>query len=369
MESEVLQNFSYQSLVLTVLTALTFPAVAVSQEIEGPPQASRLDKATWNFQVENDMFASGDDRHYTNGVRFSYLAKASPCVSEVCLDGLIKDFASLVPGFGRGEEKRVSYSFGQNMYTPEDISLSGLQTNERPYAGWLYGGLGFVTKDTFRRTPSRIYNQIDSFEINIGIVGPASGAGFTQRAWHKIFDLQRPNGWANQLRNEPGIILTYERVWQFKRKARFIPMFETEFAPSVGAALGNVYTHAAAGFRIRMGANLPDDYGPPRIRPSLPGSDYFIPKVHNYGIYGFAGVEGRAVARNIFLDGNTFRDSHSVRKKHFVGDLQVGLALVGPEQGFLPPFRFSYTHILRSKEFKGQSRADQFGSFNLSFNF
>jgi len=38
-------------------------------------------------------------------------------------------------------------------------------------------------------------------------------------------------------------------------------------------------------------------------------------------MYLFAFVDGRAVGRDIFLDGNTFTDSHSVTRKTFVGDL------------------------------------------------
>jgi hypothetical protein len=132
--------------------------------------------------------------------------------------------------------------------------------------------------------------------------------------------------------------------------------------------VGNVYTHAAAGLRLRLGSNLPEDYGPPRIRPSLPGSDYFVPKERRLGFYLFAGVEGRVVLRNIFLDGNTFRDSHSVNKKRFVGDLTLGAAVVTPRKGFLPPCRISYTYIFRTKEFDGQDFGDKFASINFSFN-
>lgn len=66
---------------------------------------------------------------------------------------------------------------------------------------------------------------------------------------------------------------------------------------------------------LRLGQRLPLDYGPPRIQPSLPGSGFFVPPQDRFGWYLFAGVEGRAVARNIFLDGNTFRDSRSVDKE------------------------------------------------------
>ena len=50
---------------------------------------------------------------------------------------------------------------------------------------------------------------------------------------------------------------------------------QVDFLPSLGAALGNVYTCASLGTRFRLGVNLPVDYGPPRIRPGALGSDFF----------------------------------------------------------------------------------------------
>jgi hypothetical protein len=61
------------------------------------------------------------------------------------------------------------------------------------------------------------------------------------------------------------------------------------------------------------------------------------------------------------LDGNTFESSHSVDKKTFVGDLQVGLMIT-----FYEHFRLGFTNVFRMKEFKGQKEGDEFGSINLS---
>lgn len=345
---------------------LLFSATAAAADEPPRPRNSGI----VNLQVENDVWANGSDRHYTNGIRLSYLTAPRDCATgDTCLGRVLRTAAELVPFFKMGEELRISYSVGQNIYTPDDISVTELIPGERPYAGWLYGGIGFVSKNSYTSRPDREYNRIDNFEINIGVVGPASGGGWIHRNWHDLFDMPEPRGWAHQLRNEPGLVVIYERVWQFKQDMNLVPGLELDFAPSIGAAVGNVFTHGAAGVRLRVGKNLPDGFGPPRIRPSLPGSDYFEPRENKYGLYGFAGVEGRAVARNIFLDGNTFRDSHSVEKKHFVGDLNFGLALVGPRTGFLPPFRLSYSYVIRSREFVGQKHADKFASINLSFNF
>lgn len=341
------------------LLAIAWPVAAAA--------ASPAEHGVLSVQVENDLFGGGTDRHYTNGIRASYLTPARRCAADNgCNHGFMERAASILPFFDPGEEMRRSYSIGQNMYTPSDITIPDLMPDDRPYAGWLYAGFGLVGKNSYTTRPGRKYNRIDNLELNIGVVGPASGASFVHKRWHDWFNFTTPRGWHNQLRNEPGVVLFYERIWQFILRPMPESDLELDFSPSVGAALGNVYTHGAAGLRLRVGANLPDDYGPPRIRPSLSGSDYFVPKERKLGVYVFAAAEGRAVAQNIFLDGNTFRDSHSVDKKHFVGDLQLGAAVVTPHRGFLPPTRLSYTYIFRSREFAGQDRGDRYGSINLS---
>jgi lipid A 3-O-deacylase len=132
--------------------------------------------------------------------------------------------------------------------------------------------------------------------------------------------------------------------------------------PTIGApvaSLGNVHTFAAAGASLRFGWDLPSDCGPPRVRPSLPGTDFFNPTA-GFGWYLFAGAEGRAVAHDIFLDGNTFTDSHSVDREPFVADLQVGLAVT------FRALRIALTQVYRTPEFEERDRVQRFTALSLS---
>ncbi len=94
--------------------------------------------------------------------------------------------------------------------------------------------------------------------------------------------------------------------------------FDWEILPHAGAALGTVRTFANVGGEIRAGLNLPDDFGTPSIGPAattstpVDGNMASDRSRFDLGVYLFARVDGRAVARNIFLDGNTFSNSHSV---------------------------------------------------------
>lgn len=307
--------------------------------------AEEAERGTLSLLFENDLFYD-TDRHYTNGVRASWLSGPDGTPSWAA------SAARWFPLFPDGGIVRTSYAIGQNMYTPADIALRDPPLDDRPYAGWLYGSIGLIA-ETGR--------QLDQLELTLGVVGPASLAAQTQKFIHKITDSQEPRGWDTQLKNEPGVVLTYQRSWRgFVSES--VSGFAFDATPHAGGALGNVFTYANAGLTLRFGQRLPLDYGPPRIQPSLPGSGFFVPQ-DDFGWYLFAGVEGRAVARNIFLDGNTFRDSRSVDKKPLVGDLQLGIALTWHN------VRLSYTHVLRTREFETQGKADDFGAFSLSVRF
>jgi hypothetical protein len=127
--------------------------------------------------------------------------------------------------------------------------------------------------------------------------------------------------------------------------------------------LGNVFTYANAGLTFRYGKNLPNDYGPPRLQPGMPNSADFSLASSHVGWYLFAGFEGRAIARNIFLDGNSFVSSRSVEKFPFVGDIQFGFVVDWKNM------RLSYTHLLRTEEYKTQQSNNDFGALTVGIKF
>jgi hypothetical protein len=148
----------------------------------------------------------------------------------------------------------------------------------------------------------------------------------------------RPEGWDYQLRNEAGVNVGYERRWRLYARA-LVQTLGLDLIPHLGASLGNVQTYANAGGTLRFGLNLPSDFGVQLARlGSVGGSptDDLDPRValdRNFSLFGFGTADGRAVARDIFLDGNTFRTSRSVTKRPFVADLGAGIGLIaGPWQ-------------------------------------
>ena len=299
------------------------------------------------LQVENDKVAN-TDRNYTSGLRAAWLS------GETRDEHWVRDLAEHFPLINNTDRIRYGFSIGQSIFTPQNTESRELVENDRPYAGWLYGGVSMISYDKEKR-------NLQTLALDLGVVGPAALGRQTQNRFHEIIDVDKAKGWDNQLENEPGVLLTYQR----SRRVVYLESDEYErlgfdIMPHVGGALGNVMTYGAAGGSVRLGFDLLDDFGPPRIRPSLPGADFFNTQ-RGWSGYLFAGSEARLVARNIFLDGNTFRDSHSIDKRTFVYDIQAGVAI---SHG---PLRFSYTHVYRSSEIQNLERGDRFGSVALSF--
>ena len=317
------------------------------------PSWAQEPKDTYSVQWENDRIAR-TDRHYTNGFRLSWVSGARDNDPA-----WVKDVLETIYPFASLKQGRIGAAFGQSIFTPENTATSDLVTDDRPYAGWLYGAIS-VHAETKRDPASSATDTLDTVELNLGIVGPWALGRQVQNGVHDLINVGRSNGWGHQLDNEPGVMLIGERRW--RPDAWNLFGLEAGAIPHVGGSVGNVMTFGSAGAILRIGQNLDVDYGPPLIRPSLSGLAA-VEKRSGLAWYAFAGVQARGVAHDIFLDGNTFSSSHSVDKERFVGDAQLGLAFI------YKGVRLAVTQIFRTREFEGQRQADRFGAISLSANF
>jgi hypothetical protein len=248
---------------------------------------------------------------------------------------------------------------GQSIFTPFNKQRAIPDPTDRPYAGWLYTGAALA-----RETAGR---QLDSFEFLAGVVGPAAFGEQVQLGFHATRHVVHPiDGWAAQLKNEPAVLAAWDRRWKFNYD--FADGWGFDIVPSLSVTAGNVYTFASAGSLVRFGRSLSATWGPTRVRPAPSGASFFSPNQHGpwLGFALVAGVEGRAMARNIFLDGNTFiNGGPSVNKNIVVGDLIVGAEIFAQSGA-----RLNFSLTQRSQEFKNQpSGGDLFGSIEGSFRF
>ena len=106
------------------------PALAEGQEASGPVAPRK--PGVWSITSENDMFGSGTDRNYSNGVRIEHVSGA-----DNVHPGL-KWVAARLPWIDvERTDLRQGFGLSHAIFTPEDITLTDPNPLDRPYAGWL----------------------------------------------------------------------------------------------------------------------------------------------------------------------------------------------------------------------------------------
>jgi hypothetical protein len=102
------------------------------------------------------------------------------------LDQAVDQIGRIAPIFGReldgSSHRRIEFiPATQSIFTPEDLHLTGPDPRDRPYAGWLYSGVGLIQENGG--------NRVHDAELLIGVVGPLAGSPQAQegyplrRAW------------------------------------------------------------------------------------------------------------------------------------------------------------------------------------------
>jgi hypothetical protein len=313
--------------------AATFLAAAGAFAAEtGPPRLA-------SFTFDND-FLVGFDRHYTSGMQLAFPVDRAGMPS----------FLQAAPPIRWSIDPQVILAIGHRTYTPDDTDVATPDPGDRPYAGWLY----LLADARIARG-----DAVDYLSATIGVVGRAALAKQFQSASHHLFQAGVSKGWDTQVGDELTVSLAYERSWPAVM-ATGLAGRTLDLSVRAGATLGTPFTHAGAGAMVRYGSNLPEDLPAAAVSLGPPRDGYR--GASKFGWYAWAGVDARAVAYNVFLQGNTFHDDHlPIHKKTFNYDVQGGAALAWPTA------RVGFTYILRSREFDGQRGPDRFGQIAVSF--
>jgi hypothetical protein len=333
--SQMKRVYSFLILSLGALSILAFPYGENTSDLR-----------YFRLSFGNDTFVN-TDRSFTNGGKLTMMSKN---IENYRKNPLLRWFSSTN---GEGSLHTFSVSIGQNAYTPSNTDVSSILKEDRPYAGYLYLGFGIHSSNEKRQ---------DTFEIDIGVVGKQSFAEQTQKAIHWLINNGNPRGWGHQLDNE----FTVQGI--FERKIKAVRLASEngvgiELIPHFGGGFGNVYIYANAGYQIRFGWNLPRDYGVEMHRPGGDSTVGIIQRENSPSIHIFAALDGHAVHKNIFLDGNTFDDSHYVHKNPFTANIMAGFGVrVGK-------FFLTYTYVYWTKKFKSELENHRFGVINLTYSF
>lgn len=307
-------------------------------------------KGVFSIVVENDSLSSGADRNYTSGIKLAYVSEAER------VPGWLRGAGGFTRALSGSEPDFWGVAIGQSIFTPENINAVPAPADQHPYAGYLYLQIGLGAEQD--RNDGRAPRYLDTYELEIGLVGPSALGEESQRGIHEWLGAPDPQGWDSQLNDEVVFAVSFDRRWRALRLSTDFLGLEADLTPSAGASLGTLRTEARVGVAARIGQRIDNDYGPPRVRPSLAGVEHFSGGPLSWSV--FAGVQGRAVAQNVFLDGNTFEDSASVDRNPYVADFQTGFSISAGD------WRLAYTYVWRTEEFETQPTRQDFGALAVS---
>lgn len=300
-----------------------------------------------NYYFENDIF-SNTDSDYSDGSRLSVLLHRPDAENEWLNIPFIEEL---------DRTHFISFSLTQQMFTPSDLNESELIEDDRPYAGWLYVEMGLHASSA---------RHLDSLSLQLGIVGPASGMEHLQHYIHEKLGSEIAQGWDNQLSNEVGLQLNYQHKWRYVPEP--IRGVESSIIPYVGGEFGNIAINANAGVQLRFGWNIPEDFGSSSIdeggENGIPIRTKCLVETSKPWSLNFqVATGGMLVARDIFLDGNTFTQSHSVEKEYARIYGSFGIS------GRYKNFSLDYFQTYHSRQFENGKSVHSIGSVIISYLF
>jgi hypothetical protein len=317
-------------------------ATAATAAWAAPAPAQTSAWSGWTASWENDSFAffneDRSDRLYTNGVRFT-LAR-DPSSEWAWVEDFGEWWRLHLPG-SLPEDPHTAASalvIGQNFFTPSVITDFDVDPRDRPFAGFTYAGLHVdVTEDPPADWVGAHVQIQHSFEVDVGVLGRPAFAEEVQSGVHVLRRSRIPKGWEHQVGFEPALVAGYlgraRMGWHF-----------LDVVPHLGAMAGTVQTYAYGGVTARVGWNL-SGFPALLIRPTAgPASGR-----RRWEVGLLAGVEGRAFAHNVFVDGSLFGGGPGVPSESLVGDFTFGGTLR------LEDWRLSFTQVRRTPELSGDS--------------
>jgi hypothetical protein len=231
-------------------------------------------RPTWTLDIDNDsLLLNRADGLYTSGLRVSGNYRVRDA------DGW----------------RSAGWRIGQQLYTAKNAQLypEQLSPRDRPYAGWLYGGL-------FYRIERSDGSEL-AFGLDLGCLGPCAGGRPVQKFFHRLLDQPQPQGWDTQLSNEWGIVAQFggrSPYWRLGGHA--------DLRAGIAARVGNIFTDVAGDLTLRAGAL----------------------QVHGGGrLYGFLRGSLRAVGYDATLQGGMFAgdEPRAVEPRRLTRELEAGM--------------------------------------------
>ncbi|WP_404362880.1 lipid A-modifier LpxR family protein [Marinobacter sp.] len=309
------------------------------------------------IELQNDLFFRSDNQ-FTNGLS---AVLSSPPEASLELTGGTPAFGKSLFGWMLPDDGnltwRESWTIGQNLQTPDNISTERLILDDVPYIGMLGWGNSFYG-----------FNDSEFWGVQwlFGWVGEPALGEEGQSTIHNLLGSENPDGWDNQLDFEPLLNVYFSRKHKLVRKSWF------DVAVTGDLAAGNFFTYVQPGLEFRLG-NLPEGF---TFLPGPVGRNLDYDAVLNpspqHRFYASATLRFThflwALPRegNLLVD-NTWTDDNVIDIERNVGQAVFGLHWEGRDWGAHLSFWVSTDTIA---DVNGQTdRDNSFGALMLERRF
>lgn len=293
----------------------------LSMVIDVPAVAKEYNAGSISFNIDNDGLL-GTDRGYTNGIFFKFNS-GSVVDIENLLPMAIKKVAKFLP-LNQTTDKGWIVTFGQQIWTPNNISSEIELENERPFAGLL-----FVKASIYESSN----NLASKYSLMLGTVGPNAFAEQSQKAIHNLISSKTPIGWERQIENKGVFNISYEtQVLLSRAEISKDKSFDASLAGRVN--VGNFQNEIALGGTVRWGSALKGSFGSVGFTPG----NYFDASVlskSKSGQFYYLALEGRYRFNDITIDGKRPNNLFSVDTKHWQSTLSSGFVYYQESYGIV----------------------------------
>lgn len=308
-----IQGASNQIVVLLFIAIIAYAWMATAQA-----------QPVWRTGWANDEFL-GSDNQFTNGI---FLQKNSALADSLEATGGTPAFGKSLAAWllpARDDlQYREAWTIAQNMQTPDQISRPDLILDDVPYVGMLGWANSFIAFND---------RELTGFQTLVGLVGDLTLAEQAQDAAHAITGATNPEGWDNQLENEPLLNIYAMRKRKFYRNSWM------DAAWNIDAALGNFFTLGQAALEFRFG-NRPAGFAPAPT-PTGRNIDYDA-RIQSAGqTYFYASTIVRATGivfalprdGNLLRNDNPWTENNLLDTEQLLGQIVLGLHYERPKWG------------------------------------
>ena len=191
----MLRSFALPIAIMLVLVSCSAYAEQDEySEFKLPTKAEReAGASSWAFAFDNDILVPGSrDQDYTYGLNITYTGKQAERQWASLHESLDQINLKLdIDGLVDSGIKSNKIEYGLFGFTPEDISQSAANQDDRPYASLVYVS---STRESYHRARQESWQST----LTVGVLG-LDLVGNVQNLVHSTYNGNQAEGWDNQI--------------------------------------------------------------------------------------------------------------------------------------------------------------------------